>query len=198
MTRSLYLHNHFSVDYDTMPNGLGLLQEHFYIFIYVLPPITFLVPFLECDCDFCDPDTGVCKCPPNTAGADCTCVKGTFGYDPVQGCLACDCDPTGVTDSSGSCDTTSGQCSCLPSRAGRRCDQCKPGYYDFPNCKKCDCNEDGISGCDPETGRCICKVSSPMCGNSIFVKHDSCIVKIGYSPFCACASFVYIFCFDLQ
>ena len=126
----------------------------------------------KCDCDYCDPDTGVCECPPNTAGADCTCVKGTFGYDPVQGCLACDCDPTGVTDASGSCDATSGQCSCLPSRAGRRCDQCKPGYYDFPNCKKCDCNEDGITGCDPETGRCTCKeyVAGTRC--------DLC--KIGY------------------
>lgn len=110
----------------------------------------------------CDPDTGLCACPPNTAGADCACVKGTFGFDPLRGCVACDCDVAGVSDDGMSCETGSGQCSCLPSRSGRRCDQCKSGYYGFPNCQKCDCNEDGVTGCDVETGRCICKVSVCM------------------------------------
>ncbi|XP_028412186.1 laminin subunit alpha-like, partial [Dendronephthya gigantea] len=111
----------------------------------------------KCDCENCDHLTGLCECPPNTAGDDCTCIKGTFGYDPVQGCLQCDCDATGVVDAGDSCDMTSGQCSCKPNRAGRRCDQCKPGYYGYPDCRKCDCHEDGITGCDSETGRCICK-----------------------------------------
>ena len=124
------------------------------------------IPLLECDCDNCDPDTGVCACPPNTAGADCTCVKGTFGYDPVQGCLPCDCDSTGVTDAGSLCDTATGNCSCLPNRSGRRCDECKPGYYGYPNCRKCDCNEAGSTGCDPVTGRCICKVSRYITLNS--------------------------------
>ena len=124
------------------------------------------ISLLECDCDYCDPDTGLCECPPNTAGADCACIRGTFGYDPVQGCLPCDCESTGVTGASSSCNATTGQCLCLASRSGRRCDQCKPGYYGYPNCRKCDCNEAGITGCDPDTGRCICKVSHSVAVNS--------------------------------
>lgn len=115
--------------------------------------------FSECDCDFCDPDTGLCSCPPNTAGENCACIKGTYGYDPIQGCLPCDCDSSGISISAGLCNSDSGQCACLPSRTGRRCDQCMSGFFGYPNCQKCDCDERGSVGCDTNTGTCICKVS---------------------------------------
>lgn len=53
-------------------------------------------------------------------------------------------------------------CSCKPLIEGRQCDRCAPGYYRFPNCVPCVCNEGGVTSevCHPDTGRCLCKVSS--------------------------------------
>ncbi len=37
---------------------------------------------------------------------------------------------------------------------GRKCNQCKPGYWNFPNCQPCECNGHA-STCDAATGECI-------------------------------------------
>lgn len=52
--------------------------------------------------------------------------------------------------------------SCKPRIGGRKCDRCAPGYYRFPDCLPCDCNQGGVTSnvCDPDTGRCLCKVGS--------------------------------------
>ncbi len=53
-------------------------------------------------------------------------------------------------------------CSCKPRIGGRQCDRCAAGYYRFPDCVPCDCNQGGVTAdmCHPDTGRCLCKVSS--------------------------------------
>ena len=52
-------------------------------------------------------------------------------------------------------------CSCKPRIGGRQCDRCAPGYYRFPDCVPCNCNQGGVTPgvCHPDTGRCLCKVS---------------------------------------
>lgn len=51
--------------------------------------------------------------------------------------------------------------SCKPRIGGRQCDRCAAGYYRFPDCIPCDCNQGGATPgvCHPDTGRCLCKVS---------------------------------------
>ncbi|XP_028849375.1 laminin subunit alpha-5 isoform X2 [Denticeps clupeoides] len=108
----------------------------------------------------CEPVTGDCICPPRTQQPDCTqCEPQTFGCHPLVGCEICNCSQPGVTTLDISCDTNSGQCSCKNNIIGRRCDQCTHGFYGYPNCRPCDCNEAGTEGsvCDPHTGRCLCK-----------------------------------------
>lgn len=53
---------------------------------------------------------------------------------------------------------------CRNNIVGRQCDRCSPGFYGYPNCRPCDCNEAGteMNVCDSFTGRCLCKVSFPL------------------------------------
>lgn len=52
------------------------------------------------------------------------------------------------------CDPVTGQCNCRPETYGRQCDECQPGYWNYPNCQRCDCN--GLSDmCDSKTGSCL-------------------------------------------
>lgn len=37
---------------------------------------------------------------------------------------------------------------------GRRCDECQPGFWNYPNCQRCDCNGHAEK-CDSKTGVCI-------------------------------------------
>ena len=40
---------------------------------------------------------------------------------------------------------------------GRQCNQCQPGFWSFPDCRVCQCN-DHANICDQKTGACIeCK-----------------------------------------
>ncbi|XP_037539700.1 laminin subunit alpha-5 [Nematolebias whitei] len=108
----------------------------------------------------CEPITGDCICPPRTLLPECTqCEPQTFGCHPVVGCEVCNCSWTGVISSDVSCDTFNGQCRCKNNVVGRQCDHCAPGFYGYPNCRPCDCNEAGTEEgvCDSYTGRCLCK-----------------------------------------
>ncbi|XP_014252287.1 laminin subunit alpha [Cimex lectularius] len=68
------------------------------------------------------------------------------------GALKCGCNPEGSKHHY--CAPFGGQCECRDFVIGRRCEECKAGYYGFPNCKPCKCQE--WAHCDKETGHCSC------------------------------------------
>ncbi|XP_078274826.1 laminin subunit alpha-5 [Rhinoraja longicauda] len=115
----------------------------------------------ECGRRLCEEVTGHCICPPRTVLPECvTCEPRAFGCHPLIGCEECNCSHSGIQDSARpECNTESGQCRCKPFVAGRQCDRCTPGYYYYPDCVPCDCNEDGTEAsiCDSRTGQCHCK-----------------------------------------
>nr|XP_046253250.1 laminin subunit alpha-5 isoform X2 [Scatophagus argus] len=115
-----------------------------------------------CDCGtrLCEPVTGDCICPPRTLQPECIqCEPQTFGCHPVVGCEVCNCSRPGVVTPDVNCDTVSGQCRCKNNIVGRQCDRCAPGFYGYPNCRPCDCNEAGTEEevCDSFSGQCLCK-----------------------------------------
>ncbi|KAM4557143.1 laminin subunit alpha-3-like [Fundulus diaphanus] len=126
----------------------------------------------ECGRRLCDEVTGRCICPPQTVKPTCdVCLHQTFSYHPLLGCENCGCSPSGVNVNAGlQCDAVTGQCSCKPRIGGRQCDRCAPGYYRFPDCLPCDCNQGGVTSevCHPDTGRCLCK------RNVVGVRCDTC------------------------
>ncbi|MFH4984454.1 hypothetical protein AB6A40_011163 [Gnathostoma spinigerum] len=114
----------------------------------------------DCDCDptgsvsgICAPKGGQCECKPNVVGRRCDqCAMGTYGFGPL-GCTACECDSVGSL--SNICDRQSGQCVCRERGiTGRQCNECQPGFWSFPDCRVCQCN-DHASVCDQKTGACI-------------------------------------------
>jgi len=56
------------------------------------------------------------------------------------------------------CDPVDGQCPCHVNYGGRQCNQCNPGYYQYPTCFDCACDRTGSVGrsCS-ESGVCTCK-----------------------------------------
>uniref|UniRef100_A0AAY4A552 Laminin subunit alpha 1 n=1 Tax=Denticeps clupeoides TaxID=299321 RepID=A0AAY4A552_9TELE len=115
-----------------------------------------------CDCEHthgnCDPDTGVCICPPHTKGEKCElCEEDHWGHDGATGCKPCNCSVAGVTSTQ--CDLASGQCSCAPAFDGQKCDHCALGFRNFPECTACDCNPNGTREefCDEQLGLCGCE-----------------------------------------
>ncbi|XP_074102845.1 wing blister [Cotesia typhae] len=108
----------------------------------------------------CDPETGRCACPRLTWGEHCDrCRPDSYDLVPGVGCNPCACSP-GSTKSQ--CNL-SGQCPCRSGFDGLRCDRCAPGYYGYPKCKPCNCDQggtlqcpEGICHCD-RNGQCPCK-----------------------------------------
>uniref|UniRef100_A0A8D3CPA0 Laminin subunit alpha-5 n=1 Tax=Scophthalmus maximus TaxID=52904 RepID=A0A8D3CPA0_SCOMX len=114
----------------------------------------------NCGSRLCEPVTGDCICPPRTLRPECTqCEPQTFGCHPLVGCEVCNCSRPGIVSLDVGCDTLSGQCRCKNNIVGRQCDRCAPGFYGFPNCRPCDCNEAGTEEevCNSFTGQCLCK-----------------------------------------
>ncbi|XP_069506839.1 laminin subunit alpha-5 isoform X2 [Ambystoma mexicanum] len=115
----------------------------------------------SCETRLCDEVTGQCICPPRTVQPECTvCEPQTFACHPLIGCEECNCSRSGVAElTDPGCDLESGQCTCKPNIMGRQCERCSPGFYGYPNCRRCDCNREGSrpSICDPVTGQCHCK-----------------------------------------
>ncbi|XP_061781861.1 laminin subunit alpha-5 isoform X2 [Nerophis lumbriciformis] len=115
-----------------------------------------------CNCGdrLCEPVSGECICPPRTLPPECNrCEPHTFGCHPVVGCEVCNCSRPGIVTPDVNCDTLSGQCRCKNNVVGRQCDRCASGFYGYPNCRPCDCNEAGTEErvCDSYTGQCLCK-----------------------------------------
>ncbi|CAI2351123.1 unnamed protein product [Caenorhabditis sp. 36 PRJEB53466] len=91
--------------------------------------------------------------------------------------LSCDCVAQG--SESFQCEEYGGQCKCKPNVIGRRCERCAPGYYNFPECIKCQCNMG--QQCDERTGQCFCPphVEGQTC--------DKCVSNaFGYDPLIGC------------
>ena len=114
----------------------------------------------SCNCDLigsfdkpCNPYGGQCECRTNVHNRKCEkCLPKTWGFTIEQnGCQTCNCDPIGAKNNY--CDHITGQCTCHIGYHGKKCNQCVTGFYNFPHCKKCDCN--GFSNnCTPD-GVCI-------------------------------------------
>ncbi|XP_071940937.1 laminin-like protein epi-1 [Antedon mediterranea] len=116
----------------------------------------------DCEClsGVCNDVSGVCICPPNVIGDSCDgCQENYFGYDPIAGCIECECDDRGTEGDINKCDRVSGQCNCKPNVGGRRCDQCLPGFHSYPFCSVCNCQLPGTVErvCDDVSADCICK-----------------------------------------
>uniref|UniRef100_A0A0N4ZLJ9 Laminin subunit alpha n=1 Tax=Parastrongyloides trichosuri TaxID=131310 RepID=A0A0N4ZLJ9_PARTI len=118
---------------------------------------------LKCNCgpnETCDEYTGQCSCPPYVDGKNCDkCVKYAFGYDPLIGCQLCGCNKDGSEGGELECDPLSGQCLCKDNVGGRKCESCLPGFFRFPYCSECNCDNRGTTPeiCNAETAECICK-----------------------------------------
>ena len=129
---------------------------------------------LPCDCPTgnCDPVTGQCACPPNVVNNCTECADETFGFHPVYGCEPCACELDSTIDASNLCNKETGQCNCKSNTAGLKCDQCKPGYYAYPNCYECGCDKKGTNSevCDPNTAQCKCKEN--VQGKNYLGKHS--------------------------
>ncbi|KAI1731321.1 laminin EGF domain-containing protein [Ditylenchus destructor] len=126
---------------------------------------------IKCKCSNnqqCDERSGQCFCPRYVEGQQCDrCVKYAFGYDLLIGCQLCGCNQNGSHNGELECDSLTGQCLCKGNVGGRRCDKCLPGYYGFPHCYECTCEDKGTTDdvCDVNNAQCLCKknVIGPSC-----------------------------------
>ncbi|XP_069164876.1 laminin subunit alpha isoform X2 [Procambarus clarkii] len=106
---------------------------------------------------------GVCQnCHHNTEGINCDQCKSGY-YRPfdkelsdIDVCQPCECN---VFYSTGNCTEGTGQCECRPEFLPPLCKDCNDGYYDYPNCKPCDCHRSGTVGgvCEVGGGQCPCE-----------------------------------------
>jgi laminin alpha 3/5 len=83
-------------------------------------------------------------------------ISATYHHDNAA--LSCDCDKLGASNPE-FCESFGGQCQCNEHIIGRTCSRCRVGYFDFPNCRKCDCTS---TTCDSRTGEC----TDPICSNN--------------------------------
>ncbi|XP_069030560.1 usherin [Embiotoca jacksoni] len=110
----------------------------------------------------CNHYTGQCQCKPHVTGLTCDhCEFGYWNLSHPDGCVPCDCDPSGSF--SPFCEPEGGQCECKPGVGGQRCDSCGSGLYGLGlegSCAPCNCSHEGTvpgTDCDPYTGQCVCK-----------------------------------------
>lgn len=116
-----------------------------------------------CDCpskSLCEKETGACICAPHVIGEKCDqCEPYSFAFDQYFGCEACNCDPMGVVRGNLQCDLNNGTCQCERNIEGRTCDQCRAGFFEFPQCQQCRCSIEGTTNeiCDAVDETCFCK-----------------------------------------
>ncbi|KAF6202105.1 hypothetical protein GE061_004503, partial [Apolygus lucorum] len=89
---------------------------------------------------------------PNNTSEFCRNSIFTVTTQFNNGALKCLCNALGSKKVR--CEKFGGQCECKDHVIGRKCDDCREGYYGFPDCKKCNCPEK--ASCDRRTGECMC------------------------------------------
>ena len=87
----------------------------------------------------------------------------SLAADFNKGALECECDMEGSLVFS--CAKVGGQCTCKDNIIGRQCTKCKPGYYGYPNCQKCDCP--GFTQCDEQNGKSMFKYIHTLFGGKM-------------------------------
>ncbi|KAK3929045.1 Laminin subunit alpha [Frankliniella fusca] len=106
---------------------------------------------------------GVCQnCRHNTEGINCNRCKAGY-YRPygkllnaTDVCQPCQCNDRRYT---GNCAEGTGLCECKANFTAPYCDSCNTGYFDYPECKECECFINGTRGnmCEAVGGQCQCK-----------------------------------------
>lgn len=103
--------------------------------------------------------------------------------------LDCDCDVQGTEEEV--CNKESGTCICREGFGGPRCDQCLPGYYNYPDCKPCNCSATGSTAitCD-NSGKCNCLSNfagkqCTLCSAGYF-NYPECLRKLEECEFTDC------------
>lgn len=94
-----------------------------------------------------------------------------------------------------------GECYCKENVKSPRCDDCKPGYFNFSSsnpvgCQKCDCNLNATQSisadltlCDVKTGQCKCKselvqgIRCDQCIESMYYLELGCSLQCNCDPF---------------
>ena len=133
------------------------------------------VPCVPCDCPDprhtgnCRPADGLCECGEPWRGAeDCSaCAQGYYDYPD---CKPCACFPAGTQeDEAGAPVCTSGgqdlQCPCKENFGGAFCDECAPGFYNFPECTReyqqaAGCRVVGLLSCQGDISTCAAQRAS--------------------------------------
>jgi len=123
---------------------------------------------------------GVCvNCRHYTTGNNCdTCIDGYYRppnrpQNSSSPCVPCSCAgrSRGTTENCVKDDThlleglNAGDCICKKGYTGPNCNQCAPGYRNYPYCEPCPCNYAGVINPEACDGPCICKanVEGPRC-----------------------------------
>ena len=79
----------------------------------------------------CDPVSQQCVCLPSAIGLDCSMCESGFFMSDASLCIPCECNSTGAVNNV--CNATSGDCTCVNSGVmGQTCNNCRPGFYQFP------------------------------------------------------------------
>ncbi|KAJ8973563.1 hypothetical protein NQ317_009587 [Molorchus minor] len=105
---------------------------------------------------------GVCQnCQHNTEGINCNKCKPKYyrpyakQWNEIDVCAECHCN---YFYSTGNCAEGSGRCECRKEFTPPDCNSCSFGYYDYPNCKPCECYMNGTINlqCSATDGNCTC------------------------------------------
>ncbi|KAK6016815.1 laminin EGF-like protein, partial [Ostertagia ostertagi] len=78
----------------------------------------------------------------STATSACSVTIDRMAFSGTTQCRANRADAT-QANTQVTVKKGTGKCYCQPRFQGDNCDQCAPGYYDPPECKKCECAVDG-------------------------------------------------------
>ena len=178
--------------------------------------VTSNVDHTSCSCschEKWDPTSNCASCPNPFTGQDCNeCITGWYGYPDCQQCkLVTHCNNHATSVNSLGSPATSCLCTCreqwsgtqcetcphpYKSSEGADCDQCLPGYINYPTCTLCTsdvhCNNQATSTTNngDNIDVCVCTCSVGFTGTTC----DSCDTNFINYPTCSSCSAAMIDC----